>query len=57
MLQRKVTRVTKHVPMPALEENFTYKTAFPYRSILYGNARLFMLYKNMLFNLGAYMVI
>jgi hypothetical protein len=23
----------------------------------YGNARLFMLYKNMLFNLGAYMVI
>ncbi len=47
----------KHVAMSALEENFTYKTAFPYRSILYGNARLLMLYKNMLFNLVANMVI
>jgi hypothetical protein len=47
----------KHMPVPALEEIFTYKTAFPYRSTMYGNARLFMLYKNMLFNLGANMVI
>ncbi len=45
------------MPVSALEENLTYKTAFPYMTILYGNARLFMLYKNMLFNLRAHMVI
>jgi hypothetical protein len=47
----------KHMPVSALEENFNYKIPFPYRSILYGNDCLLMLYKTTLFNLGANMVI
>jgi hypothetical protein len=38
----------KHMAVSALEEKMTYKTAFPYMSILYENVCLLTLYKNML---------